>query len=244
MQKASVDKDNELKDLKKDKDLFNMETEILKKSLEDATILANKYKAQLTEEEGGKRIPQTKIEKLTNKVVNVGNQVQKLQTENVDLIHQIIGKGLNECKEVLAGSIQELDNPALSGVTCSTDYFKTLIPDCLDVLNTSIGVGHDNPALVVIAGIKLAHHISTFLLQGHATSNTRDSVMDVLENLCSNKPNDFSVGDATKKLKAVASLAETISGSLRGENADKLADMIDDELSAMDKAIEEAAKRI
>ncbi|KAF5278472.1 hypothetical protein FQA39_LY05961 [Lamprigera yunnana] len=261
MQKASVDQDNELEDLKKDKDLFNMETEILKKSLEDATILANKYKAQLAEEEGGKRILQTKIEELTNKVVNVENQVQKLQTENVDLIHQIIGKGLNECKEVLAGSIQELDNPALSGVTCSTDYFKTLIPDCLDVLNTSIGVGHDNPALVVIAGIKLAHHISTFLLQGRATSNTSpdimfgenmteacktlgDSVMDVLENLRSNKPNDFSVGDATEKLKAVASLAETISGSLRGENADKLADMIDDELSAMDKAIEEAAKRI
>lgn len=71
-----------------------------------------------------------------------------------------------------------------------------------------------------------------------------ESVLTVLEALRINKNTDGCVNEASEKLKAVASLAETISGSLQGETADKLADMIDDELAAMDKAIEEAAKRI
>lgn len=53
-----------------------------------------------------------------------------------------------------------------------------------------------------------------------------------------------AVEDSLEKLKLVASLGDTISGSLRGETAENLADMLDGELVAMDKAIEEAAKRI
>lgn len=52
------------------------------------------------------------------------------------------------------------------------------------------------------------------------------------------------VNSAVEKLKLVSTLAQTISGSLRGETAETLADMLDGEMAAMDKAIEEAAKRI
>lgn len=71
-----------------------------------------------------------------------------------------------------------------------------------------------------------------------------ESVLELLASLRLNKSTQIYVDQTRDKLKAVESLAETISGSLQGENADKLADMIDDELTAMDKAIEEAAKRI
>lgn len=52
------------------------------------------------------------------------------------------------------------------------------------------------------------------------------------------------VGNAKEKLELVSSLAQTIRGSLQGESAETLADMLDGEMAAMDKAIEEAAKRI
>lgn len=52
------------------------------------------------------------------------------------------------------------------------------------------------------------------------------------------------VGIAKEKLNLVSSLAQTIRGSLQGESAETLADMLDGEMAAMDKAIEEAAKRI
>lgn len=71
-----------------------------------------------------------------------------------------------------------------------------------------------------------------------------ETVLCVLRCLKVNEPAQAVVEEASDKLKAVASLAETISGSLHGETADNLAYMIDDELTAMDKAIEEAARSI
>lgn len=47
-----------------------------------------------------------------------------------------------------------------------------------------------------------------------------------------------------EQLKRVASFAEMISGSLRGETSENLADLVESEMIAMDKAIEEAANRI
>lgn len=52
------------------------------------------------------------------------------------------------------------------------------------------------------------------------------------------------VGNAKEQLELVSTLAQTIRGSLKGESAETLADMLDGEMVAMDKAIEEAAKRI
>ncbi|KAK4876246.1 hypothetical protein RN001_012668 [Aquatica leii] len=261
LQKASHDTTDELEGLRRDKELFNMETEILKKSLEDAVLISTKYKTELDDETSKKQQLQLKVEELSNKIKETESEVQALRIENKNLIRQIIEKTLKECEEILQSSIHELDNPALSGVTCSTDYFKSLIHDCLDVLSNSVNVNHGNPTLVLIVATKIAHKVSTFLWQGRATSNTSpdimfgesmteackdlgETVVGVIENLRLDQPNDSLVNKATDKVRVVASLAETLSGSLQGEKADKLAYMIDDELSAMDKAIEEAAKRI
>lgn len=72
-----------------------------------------------------------------------------------------------------------------------------------------------------------------------------ETVLTLLESLRNRNDNhDLAVNSSLEKLKLVSSLAETINGSLRGETAETLADMLDDEMLAMDKAIEEAAKRI
>lgn len=261
LQKASSDHTNELEGLRRDKDLFNMETEILKKSLEDATRASTEYNTKLDAAILEKQNLMKEIEQLTNKILDLQAQVEQVRTENTTLIQQVIAQTLQECESILQHSIHELDNPALSGVTCSADYFRSLTQDCLEALSSSIDANHENPALVIKVAIKIAHQLATYLLQGRATSNTSpditfgermtdackelgDCVLTVLGNLRTNLPVDGSVNEAAEKVRAVASLAETISGSLQGENADKLAYMIDDELSDMDKAIEEAARRI
>lgn len=52
------------------------------------------------------------------------------------------------------------------------------------------------------------------------------------------------VNEAAKKLEEISSLADNINTSLLGEKPENLADMLENEMIAMDKAIEEAAIRI
>lgn len=261
LQQASVNFINEIESLRRDKDLFNMETEILKKSIEDAVAEKNKLLVELNAEKLQKEDMQKKIEELLLNTVKVEQSLLNLKLENSNLITNILIKAIEENEYTVQHAINELDNPALSGVTCSTDYFRSLSQDCIETLTAVVTVNHTQPALVVTLSSKIAHRLSTYLLQGRATSNTSpdimfgermadackqlgESVLELLASLRLNKSTQIYVDQTRDKLKAVESLAETISGSLQGENADKLADMIDDELTAMDKAIEEAAKRI
>lgn len=69
-------------------------------------------------------------------------------------------------------------------------------------------------------------------------------VLKVLCNLRENQERETLVNEAKEKLEEVASLAESINESLLGEKAENLADMLESEMMAMDKAIEEAANLI
>lgn len=69
-------------------------------------------------------------------------------------------------------------------------------------------------------------------------------VLKILCNLRENQERESLVNEAKEKLEEVASLAENINESLLGEKAENLADMLESEMIAMDKAIEEAANLI
>lgn len=84
-----------------------------------------------------------------------------------------------------------------------------------------------------------------FLEMADACKDLGETVLRLLESMRNGVDNRGAMVDnAVEKLKLVATLAQTISGSIRGETAETLADMLDGEMAAMDKAIEEAAKRI
>lgn len=69
-------------------------------------------------------------------------------------------------------------------------------------------------------------------------------VLKLLCHLRENRDTVSLVNEGKEKLEEVASLADTINESLLGEKAENLADMLESEMIAMDKAIEEAANRI
>lgn len=71
-----------------------------------------------------------------------------------------------------------------------------------------------------------------------------ECIRKVFASFLLNKSADGELQESIEQLKQVASFAEMISGSLRGETSENLADLLESEMSAMDKAIEEAANRI
>lgn len=71
-----------------------------------------------------------------------------------------------------------------------------------------------------------------------------ENVLNVLKDLKDNKQ-DRNVLDATlNQLKMVTSLADTINTTLQGSTPENLSDLLESEMHAMDKAIEEAANNI
>lgn len=69
-------------------------------------------------------------------------------------------------------------------------------------------------------------------------------VLKLLQCMRENQVTQQIVKESVDKLEEIAALAETISASLLGATAENLADMLENEMIAMDKAIEEAANRI
>lgn len=69
-------------------------------------------------------------------------------------------------------------------------------------------------------------------------------VLKLLRYLRENEDTELLVNEGKDKLEEIASLADSINTSLLGEKAENLVDMLESEMMAMDKAIEEAANRI
>lgn len=84
-----------------------------------------------------------------------------------------------ECQETLKRSVDEVDNPALSGSLSSPDYFKEFIEPALSSiaqLETSFGeyIDSNRERGEKLAGssIRLSHSISNYVIQGKTTSNS------------------------------------------------------------------------
>lgn len=72
----------------------------------------------------------------------------------------------------------------------------------------------------------------------------RSSVLAVLHGLRENRNVTEEVAIASRELQAMSELAATLRGTLQEDSAEQLADLVENELLAMDKNIEEAAQMI
>lgn len=71
-----------------------------------------------------------------------------------------------------------------------------------------------------------------------------ESILTLLHDLSNDKCNEEMVSRATNQLENVVSLADAINTTLQGATPANLADLLESEMFAMDKAIEEAANLI
>nr|CAI5826594.1 unnamed protein product [Callosobruchus analis] len=252
-------KSTELSALQKDKELFNMETEILKKSVNDACRERDTVKTELSNVVQEKEELKKRSEELSYRLMDLDRQLSNEQKELHKKLQELVSSSISNSEDILKHAIDELDNPALTALTCSPDYLRSLTKGCMDCLEESLAV--KEPARVVNTANRIAHRHAIYILQGRATCNASpditfgekmaeacrilgELVLKVLHGLREETSTEQYVKEAKDKLEEVASLADSINMSLLGEKAENLADMLESEMLAMDKAIEEAANRI
>lgn len=202
-----------------------------------------------------------------------------VKKETDEKLKEIVSKSLINSQEILTHAIDEVDNPALTALTCTPDYLKSLKNDCVSALQTTVQLSFEDYSSVIVAANVIAHRLANFIVQGRATCNTSpdinfgeskyftlavfylfilcfiaemadtckqlgELIVNVIKKMKVAQSTQEEVNLAIKKLEEVSALAENINVSLLGEKAENLADMLESEMSAMDKAIEEAAKAI
>ncbi|XP_050310334.1 huntingtin-interacting protein 1 isoform X2 [Anthonomus grandis grandis] len=258
---AERQKSEELSALQKDKELFNMETEILKKSATDACQQKDSLQQEIQRILREKDLLRQKSEELSYKLTELEGQIDNERKEVQLNLQSLVKKCIENGEDVLRHVIQEVDNPATSGLTCNPDYLRGLTEDCKNCLEDTLSLIYTDYGTIITTTNKIAHRHALFILQGRATSNTSpdihfgekmvetckvlgEIVLRLLEHIKKNQSTESVVREALDKLEEITRLGDDISKSLLGEKAENLDEMLEDEMSLMDKAIEEAANKI
>lgn len=148
------------------------------------------------------------------------------------------------CRKIIEHTCEMLDDPSMSSATCS--------PECISLMKEKlvsiIEKGKDE-----VAGF--AHYVAMFIIFGKAVSNTKSDLNDAQKLLdkCKQVGKDsvklltawqtgIKIDECCKGLKNTLNDVESMASSTQA--IESLGDLVEDELSTMDRAIEEAAKRI
>jgi len=194
----------------------------------------------------------------------------QLQEEKLNRLYQLLVTCISQAEEIIQKSIHEVDNPAISAVTCTPDYFRGLIDpvqNSLNDLRSSFQAYCSNAAAIdnlVQNVIRVFQLLANYILRGKTTSNTSPdiefgehiaevcklvgtSALNLLASIKDrNKADDVAGNVTTVKVRVaeVADLIEKLTDALKGDSAEMIGDLVESELAVMDKAIEEAAGRI
>ncbi|XP_023722261.1 huntingtin-interacting protein 1 isoform X1 [Cryptotermes secundus] len=194
----------------------------------------------------------------------------RLQEEKFNRLYQLLVTCISQAEGVVQKSIHEVDNPAISAVTCTPDYFRGLIEpvqNSLNDLGSSYKSFYSNSAAIdnlVQNVICVAQLVANYILQGKTTSNTSPDIefgehiaevcklvgSSALILLASIKNRNEADGVAAhvvavkSRVSEVAELIEKLTNAVKGDSAEVIGDLVESELASMDKAIEEAANRI
>jgi len=176
--------------------------------------------------------------------VQIKSDLELKLSESEELRFSINALWFECCRKIIEHTSEMLDYPSMSSATCS--------PECVSLIKeklvSSIGKGKDE-----VAGF--AHYVAMYIIFGKAVSNTKSDLNDAQKLLDKCK----QVGkDSVKLLTAwqtgvkideccnglISTLNDVESMAFSTQANESLGDLVEDELSIMDRAIEEAAKRI
>lgn len=210
----------------------------------------------------------------------LGQLKQKLQEMHLKVDQQqlslknIFVAFVKEAESIVERSIHEVDNPAISAITCTPDYLSSLagplresvaqLPDLCPGSSEAARSDWFSFEKLICHVIRTSHLSAAYVLHAKATSNTSPDI-ELGENMAEkckalggcvlavlNSVRDESQSHNVKKLvnsvlnsmDELGSLVERLTGHLKGDSVEIIGDMVETELSNMDKAIEEAANRI
>jgi huntingtin interacting protein 1 len=260
-QKSSCEQNDELEALKRDKELFNMETEILKKSINDVCKERDDVVRELKGVQKQNEELRAKLEDLLGTMMHQQEEAEMARKNFDNEFNSMVAHCLESSEKILRNALDEVDNPALTALSCSPDYLRGLTKGCLMSLEYENNLVKCNDSYVVVTANEMTHRIAVFVLLGTATGNKSpdinfgermadeckllgEIILKILRCFKDRQDTSALQGQAVAKLEEVAALADNINVSLMGVNAGNLVDMLEDELAQMDKAIEEAANRI
>lgn len=99
-----------------------------------------------------------------------------VRNENDKQLKELVSKSIETSEEILKHAIHEIDNPALTALTCSPDYLRSLTKNCLEPLEYSMELSPTDYTSIIITANKIAHRLSLYILQGRATCNTSPDI--------------------------------------------------------------------
>ncbi|XP_075220434.1 huntingtin-interacting protein 1-like isoform X2 [Lycorma delicatula] len=178
----------------------------------------------------------------------------KTTEEQLNNFKQLYDEAFEQCcdeaERIVKHAIEEVDNPALSSATCTSDYLTGLV-EALEEIAVSL-----ETKLKFQLITEFAHQTSMFIFCGKATSNTASDIeygermaehCKTAGNHCISVIKSCKTKDARdstifrEKIHELAAMGGSLNVRVTTE---QIGDLIEDELATMDKAIEEAVKRI
>ncbi|CAK9800304.1 Huntingtin-interacting protein 1 [Anthophora plagiata] len=204
-----------------------------------------------------------KIEKLEVEADRCRNE---MNTYAVTMLHELLLNCTSEAENIMQYSLNAVDNPAMSDLTCTPQYLERLEEPTLKALDTldSSYTGYvcdtTNGKVLIKSAIHVAYLLGLYIIHAKSTSNTSidialgDKLTDECKQLglrsltmfnCIREKSPVTVGqinEVKQQFKKVCELAATLSNT-QG-NVEVVGTLVEAELLSMDKAIEEAANRI
>ncbi|KAK3919503.1 Huntingtin-interacting protein 1 [Frankliniella fusca] len=212
------------------------------------------------------------LEQSHNKLYELQLEVQEQQ----NALKNILGKVscVSEAEGMVEKSVHEVDNPAISALTCTPDYLESLVVPLQESILMLPAMVPDfakekfwNGTIfekLIRHVILMAHLSAAYILQAKATSNTSpdielgeymaekckvfgESILLLLKSIRNEECSQVLkqlANSAVEKINELSSMLERLTGQIKGDSVEIVGDMVETELANMDKAIEEAANRI
>lgn len=178
---------------------------------------------------------------------------------------------IKECRHNVEMALDEFENPYLTAVTCTPEYLlyqaEIVKISAVNIKNICCDFSYDSPEinkhLQSLTGF--SHIMADFLIHGKTTSHSSSNLekADELINACrtlglktldlfdclKSKDNELKDKSDTMNsvldcIESVASLADILVPNITANDSQSLSDMVEEELTCMDRIIEEAALRI
>lgn len=204
-----------------------------------------------------------KIEKLEVEAERCRNE---MNTYADTMLRELLLNCISEAEDIMQYSLNAIDNPAMSDLTCTPQYLEKLadhilkLLDNLDAAYTGYVCDTTNGKVLIKSAIHVAYILGLYIIHAKSTSNTTsnialgDKLIDECKQLGLQSVTMFNhirekspvtvgqINEVKQQFKKVCELATTLSNG-QG-TVEVIGDLVEMELLSMDKAIEEAANRI